>query len=145
MNNETSTEKELLARFQSSDPASALTDLFETYADQIYRLGMQLLGDPSAAEDVVQETFVSAITHRASFEGQSKLGSWLYRIAYNAALGRLRAKHEVPLPEDEPDDDSPVALPRSLIEWNLTPEQLQADGEAGIICRKRSGFTFEKW
>ncbi len=136
MNNETSTEKELLARFQSSDPASALTDLFETYADQIYRLGMQLLGDPSAAEDVVQETFVSAITHRASFEGRSKLGSWLYRIAYNAALGRLRAKHEVPLPEDEPDDDSPVALPRSLIEWNLTPEQLQADGEAGDHLQK---------
>ncbi len=53
----------------------------------------------------MQETFISAITHRERFEGRSKLSSWLYRIAYNAALGRLRAKHEEPLPEEEPDDE----------------------------------------
>ena len=104
MNNEPTTEKELLAKFQSTDPSLALTELFETYADPIYRLAIQLVGDPAVAEDVVQETFISAITHRNSFEGRSKISSWLYRIAYNAALGRLRARHEEPLPEDEPDD-----------------------------------------
>jgi RNA polymerase sigma-70 factor, ECF subfamily len=130
MNINTTSEKDLLALFQSSDPAVALTELFETYADPIYRLAVQLLGDPTAAEDVVQETFVSALTHRTSFEGRSKLSSWLYRIAYNAALGRLREKRTEPLPEDEPDDDSPLPLPRSLVEWDLTPEQLQADDEA---------------
>ncbi|HEX7555329.1 MAG TPA: sigma-70 family RNA polymerase sigma factor [Leptolinea sp.] len=136
MSNETISENDLLGRFQSSDPTSALAELFEAYADPIYRLSIQLVGDPSAAEDVVQETFVSAITHREGFEGRSKLSSWLYRIAYNAALGKLRAKHEEPLPEEEPDDDSPAPLPRSLVDWELTPEQLQANGEAADYMEK---------
>src|SRR5512133_2238520 len=136
MSNETISESDLLARFQSTDPTSALAELFEAYADPIYRLAIQLVGDPSAAEDVVQETFISAITHREGFEGRSKLSSWLYRIAYNAALGKLRAKHEEPLPEEEPDDDSPAPLPRSLIDWDLTPEQLQANGEAADYMEK---------
>ncbi len=136
MDKEPTSEAELLEGFQSSDPAPVLTELFETYADPIYRLAMQLLGDPAAAEDVVQETFVSAITHREGFEGRSKISSWLYRIAYNAALGRLRARKEEPLPEDEPDDDSPAPLPHSLVEWDVTPEQLQMDREASVYMQK---------
>jgi RNA polymerase sigma-70 factor, ECF subfamily len=136
MNDKTNSENDLLVRFKSSDPDSALTELFEAYADPIYRLAVQLLGDPHAAEDVVQETFVSALTHRETFEGRSKLSSWLYRIAYNAALGRLRARHEEPLPEEEPDDDAPVPLPRSLVEWTMTPEQMQADSEAADYMQK---------
>lgn len=135
MSIETATEKDLLARFRSSDPSSALAELFEAYADPIYRLAMQLLGDPSSAEDVVQETFISAITHRETFEGRSKLSSWLYRIAYNAAMGRLRAKQEEPLPEDEPDEESPAPLPRNLVDWNLTPEQLQQNSEAAEVMQ----------
>jgi RNA polymerase sigma-70 factor (ECF subfamily) len=136
MNDKTNDESDLVAGFKSSDPARALTDLFEAYADPIYRLAVQLLGDPSAAEDVVQETFTSAITHRETFEGRSKISSWLYRIAYNAAMGRLRARHEEPLQEDEPDDDTPASLPRSLVEWNLTPEQMLADAEAADQMEK---------
>ena len=136
MSNEAATENELLIRFQSSDPSSAIAELFETYADPIYRLAMQLLGDPAGAEDVVQETFISAITHRESFEGRSKLSSWLYRIAYNAAIGRLRARQMEPLPEDEPDDESPAPLPHSLVDWNLTPEQLHQDSEAAEVLQK---------
>ncbi len=135
MSNEATTENELLTRFQSSDPSSAIAELFETYADPIYRLAMQLLGDPAAAEDVVQETFISAITHRESFEGRSKLSSWLYRIAYNAAIGRLRARQTEPLPEEEPDDESPAPMPHSLVDWNLTPEQLHQDSEAAEVLQ----------
>ena len=136
MINEATTENELLIRFQSSDPSSAIAELFETYADPIYRLAIQLLGDPAAAEDVVQETFISAITHRESFEGRSKLSSWLYRIAYNAAIGRLRARQTEPLPEEEPDDESPAPMPHSLVDWNLTPEQLHQDSEAAEVLQK---------
>jgi RNA polymerase sigma-70 factor (ECF subfamily) len=136
MSSSISSESDLLARFQSSDPSSALAELFEAYADPIYRLAIQLLGDPSGAEDVVHETFISAITHRDTFEGRSKLSSWLYRIAYNAAMGRLRARQEEPLPEDEPDDEAPVPLPHNFVEWNLTPEQLQQDSEAAEVMQK---------
>lgn len=111
--------------------SQALTALFEAYADRIYRLALGVLRDPAAAEDIVQETFLSALTHMGRFEGRSSLGTWLYRIGYNASLDRLRRRQEEPLPPDEPADESGAAipLPRSLVEWSLTPENRLAENE----------------
>ena len=118
-----------LDALRSRDP-QALAALFEAYADRIYRLALSLLRDPSAAEDIVQETFVSAMTHLDRFEGRSSLGTWLYRVGYNASLDWLRRRRDEPLPADEPGDESDaVPLPRSLVEWTLTPESRQAEGE----------------
>ena len=113
-----------------SGDSQALAALFEAYADRIYRLALSLLRDPAAAEDIVQETFVSAMTHLDRFEGRSSVGTWLYRVGYNASLDRLRRRREEPLPPDEPGDEGDaVPLPRSLVEWRLTPESRQAEGE----------------
>jgi RNA polymerase sigma-70 factor, ECF subfamily len=107
----------------------AVAALFEAYADRIYRLALSLLRDPAAAEDIVQETFLQAITHLDRFEGRSSLGTWLYRIAHNASVDRLRRRPEVPLPA-EADDDAPVPMPQSLIDWAWTPEEILGDTEA---------------
>ena len=119
-----------LDALRAGDPA-ALAALFEAFADRIYRLALSVLRDPAAAEDIVQETFVSAITHLDRFEGRSSLGTWLYRVAYNASLDYLRRRREEPLPADEPEDEAgeAIPLPRSLVEWTVTPEQRLADGE----------------
>jgi len=119
---------------RAGDPA-ALSLLFETYADRVYRLAIGLLRDPSAAEDIVQVTFLSAMTHLDRFEGRSSLGTWLYRVAYNASIDRLRRPTDEPLPPDEPDPDEDPAtgavlpLPRSIVNWAGTPEQWLADRE----------------
>jgi len=121
-----------LMEMARSDPQRALAALFEAYADRVYRLALSILADPASAEDVVQDTFLSALTHLDSFEGRSQLSTWLHRIAYNAAVSRLRRKPESPLPEDEPGEtgeDAPI-MPRSLVEWRLTPEELSAGSEA---------------
>ena len=129
MGSTTSTPDISLDALRSGDP-QALAALFEAYADRIYRLALSLLRDPSAAEDIVQETFVSAITHLDRFEGRSSLGTWLYRVGYNASLDWLRRRRDEPLPPDEPGDEGEtVPLPRSLVEWTLTPESRQAEGE----------------
>lgn len=117
---------------RSGDP-TALSVLFEVYADRIYRLALGILRDPAASEDIVQETFLSAITHLDRFEGRSSLGTWLYRVAYNASIDRLRRRTEEPLPPDEPDDypetGAVFPLPRSIIDWAGAPERWQADRE----------------
>ena len=118
-----------LDALRSGDP-HALAALFEAYADRIYRLALSLLRDPAAAEDIVQETFVSAMTHLDRFEGRSSLGTWLYRVGYNASLDWLRRRKDLPLPPDEPEDEGDAfPLPRSLVEWTLTPERRLAEGE----------------
>jgi len=112
---------------RAGDP-QALAGLFEIHADRVYRLAFGLLRERQAAEDVVQETFLSAMTHLAQFEGRSSLGTWLYRVAYNASLTRLRARPNEPLPPDEPEPGEPP-LPRALVEWDQTPEEMLLDAE----------------
>lgn len=114
----------LLQALQAGD-SSAFSTLFETYADRLYRLAMGLVQQPEEAEDVVQETFIKAITHLDQFEGRSNLGTWLYRVAYNASLDRLRQREVSPLPDDGPyeEDETQLPMPELLVEWH-TPEDL---------------------
>lgn len=117
-----------LDTLRAGDP-QAVAALFEAYADRVYRLALSLLRDPAAAEDIVQETFLQALTHLDRFEGRSSLGTWLYRIAHNASVDRLRRRVEEPLPA-EADDDAAAPMPRSFIDWAWTPEEILGDSES---------------
>ena len=118
-----------LAALQAGDPA-AFEQLFEANADRLYRLAFGLLGDPATAEDVVQEAFLAVIKGVATFEGRASLTTWLYRVAYNASIDRLRRKPEEPLPGDEPGDELETAvIPQAFVDWDLTPEQMLANAE----------------
>jgi len=121
-------EPDLLTALRAGDPA-ALAALFEARADQLYRLALSLLRDPAEAEDVVQETFLKALTRLEQFEGRARLDTWLYRVAYNASLDRLRRRAPEPLPEDEPEAEG-GPLPQVIVEWSLTPENRLLDAEA---------------
>ena len=57
---------------------------------RLYRIARSILRNNTEAEDAVQEAYVSAFTHLASFRGKSTLGTWLSRITLNEALARLR-------------------------------------------------------
>ncbi len=96
--------------------------LVDTYSGPIYRLGLRMLGNGLDAEDVLQNTFLSALTHLPEFEGRSSLSTWLYRIAANEALMLIRRKKpEVEL--DEPVSESePVQRPKEFADWSGLPE-----------------------
>lgn len=120
----------MLAVLKSDQPQPALGLLFEKYADQVYHLALGLLRDPDQAEDVVQDTFLAAYSSRLQFEGRSALGTWLYRIAYNAAINRLRAREHQSIPEEDAESDGETApLPKEFVEWRWTPEELLSDQE----------------
>jgi len=70
----------------------AFARLVDAHSDKIYRLALKMLGDQQDAEDVLQETFIKAFNHIDSFEGRSKLSTWLYRIAVNESLMLLRKR-----------------------------------------------------
>ena len=105
-----------------------LADFFELWADRLYGLALRLLGDPAAAEDVVQEAFLKLLANAGRIEGRSRLATWLYRVAYNAALDRLREqKRELPVPEET--DESPLPRPSMLVDFRLSPEAALHDVE----------------
>jgi len=85
------TDKELIALLQENDPLG-YEILVEEYADLVFRAAYRVVQNEQDAEDIMQETFLSVYRKIGKFRGDSKLSSWLYRIASNAALDLVRAK-----------------------------------------------------
>ena len=77
----------------SVNPEEAIPELMDAYGDRIYGLALHLCGEPSAADDLVQETFLRAYRNWPRFEGRSAPLTWLYTIASRACqrLERRRA------------------------------------------------------
>ncbi len=62
--------------------AIGMRGLFEAHADGVYTLGFRVLWDYHAAEDLVQETFVTVSRRLGTFRSEGSPAGWLYRIAY---------------------------------------------------------------
>ena len=84
-------DQQLIGRIQAGDPA-AERQFFETYADRIHRIVYRFVGDPEAAQDCVQETFIRAFDRLGTFRGESALGTWLGAIAVSVAPNALRGR-----------------------------------------------------
>src|SRR5205814_7045266 len=82
-------DAELVRRALGREEA-AVRAIMQANNRRLYRLARGILRNDGEAEDVVQETYVSAFTHLEQFRGDSSLSTWLSRIAMNEALGRLR-------------------------------------------------------
>lgn len=120
----------LLARLRAGDKA-ACAECIEQHAPDVYRLALRLMRSEAEAEEVVQETFLSAFKAIGAFEGRSSLGTWLYRIAHNAALMRLRRAEPDTVPVEAPElDGDGVEVPRQLFDWCCLPEQDYDTAEA---------------
>jgi RNA polymerase sigma-70 factor, ECF subfamily len=81
----------LLARLRAGDNG-AFRELVREQTPLLLRVTRRLLRSEDEARDAVQDAFVAAFRGLANFRGESRLGTWLYRIAVNAALARLRAR-----------------------------------------------------
>ena len=116
-------EKALIARIQSGDKA-ACAECIEIHSPGVYRLALRLMENEAEAEDVMQETFLSAFKAIDSFEGRSGLGTWLYRITYNAAMMRLRRPNPITVSVEETlSPETPMIVPRQLFDWCCLPER----------------------
>jgi RNA polymerase sigma-70 factor (ECF subfamily) len=98
------TDAELAERCLARDE-DAVRELTRRYNQRLYRIARGIVRNDAEAEDVVQETYVRALSGLHKFRGDSALGSWLTRIAINEALGRVRRAR----PVAQVDDDSPHA------------------------------------
>jgi RNA polymerase sigma-70 factor (ECF subfamily) len=116
-----------LAALRRGD-AAAFRQLVETYSPRIYNLALKMLGDPDLAEDILQETFVNAYRAIDRFEGRSHISTWLYRIAHNAVLMRLRKEQRLPDLKSL-EDDVDLDVLSAPDQWDDAPERrlLQAE------------------
>jgi len=103
-------DDDLAARARRGDTA-AFNRLVERYQDQVYSLCLRVLGDPAAAEDATQETFLSAYEALSSYRGGA-FRAWLFRIAANACYDEHRRRQRRPAASlDAVLEQEPAALP----------------------------------
>ncbi len=88
------TEKELIARLKSGDE-EAFNLFFEKYKNTIYNFGLKFCGNTEDASDILQETLLNAFKYIKNFKGESKLSTWLYRIAANACQKKKLSEKNV--------------------------------------------------
>ncbi len=141
---EAHTDAALVDRLRAQDP-SALETLMERHSSRVYRVAFGITRNHPEAEEVVQDVFLTLFRKIDMFEGRAALGTWLYRVAANAALIKRRGKRvamEVSLEDCLPTfrDDGHREGDRAMLiaDWSPTPESELLSGEAREILDRAS-------
>jgi RNA polymerase sigma-70 factor, ECF subfamily len=107
--------------------------LVETYGDRVYRLAMRITGSNEDAEEVAQDALWTAARKISTFKGEAAFGSWLYRIAANAAYQKLRARkakaHEIAMDDVLPAFDEAGRHFEPMADWSDRVDEQALQGE----------------
>jgi RNA polymerase sigma-70 factor (ECF subfamily) len=137
------TDRELVEKAQKGDGAAFAT-LVERHQRQLYRLALRMTGSEADAQEVLQEAFLNAYQKLPLFRGEAQFSSWLYRIAANSALMRLRHKRRAP----DALADQPLELagpkfsaegylePTSTSDWSQRADERMMSGQLGAAINK---------
>jgi len=85
------TDAALVDALRREDPDAA-ERLLDRYGDRVYRLAVRITGSNEDAEEVTQDALWTVARKIGTFKGESAFGSWIYRIAANAAYQKLRTR-----------------------------------------------------
>ena len=98
-------EDQVLISQTLAGQTSAFGELVRKYQNRLFNGMVHMLRNEAEAEDVVQDAFILALTRLETFHGNSAFFTWLYRIAYNVAVSKIRRrKSTVSLTANDNDD-----------------------------------------
>ena len=95
-------ESELIARILDGDE-DAYAPLVDRYKEGLYRHCFKFVRDENEAEDIAHEDFIEAFIHLDRYNPRFRFSTWLYKIATNIALMRLRKRQDRLLYDNELD------------------------------------------
>jgi len=120
--------------------AGAVEGLVGAYGERVYRLANRITGNASDAEEVVQDTLLTASRKIDTFRGTAAFGSWVYRITANTAYQKLRGKrskrNEVSWQDLAPSfDDKGHHMEVTVVDWSKGPKDPAVEGELrSVLC-----------
>ncbi|MCS7192324.1 MAG: sigma-70 family RNA polymerase sigma factor [Armatimonadetes bacterium] len=115
-------EQNLLEQAKQGD-YNAFVKLVEPHERRLYNLALRITGSREDAEDVLQDTLLSALEHLKDFRGDAAFGTWLYRIAMHNAFRLLRQRRSDTISFEEltseriEEEDEPLPHPEFIAEW----------------------------
>ena len=114
--------------------------LVDTYGDRVYRLTYRITGSNEDAEEATQDALWTAARKIDSFKGESQFGSWLYRIAANAAYQKLRTRRtkarEIALDDVLPAVDNEGLHFEPMDDWTPRVDDNAVNGELRDVLEK---------
>ena len=124
----------------------AFERLYREHVGRVYGLCLRMTRDPAMAEDCTQETFINAWKALGRFETRSSLGTWLHRIAVNAALAKRRKASSVvesPLEDDEEtvESDWTLETPVEVNEIEAAIERLPDGARDVLVLHAIYGYS----
>lgn len=109
-----------------SQAAKMFDTLYRDHVDLVYRFAHRLCGEPEAAKDLVQETFLNAYRGFGKFRGDAQISTWLYTIASRACLRMRRRRKGAPERELSLEEFIPTSEGEFRLQIpidNLSPEE----------------------
>jgi RNA polymerase sigma-70 factor, ECF subfamily len=137
----------------------AFGELVLRYQDRLYHAALRIADTPDDAYDVVQDAFLNAYQSLASFKGDAEFFTWLYRIAFNAAISQKRKRKTTASldagrngkPIAEPVDDSHGIVPGETMEQGEEEAKLHAairklstEHRAVLVMKDIDGLKYEE-
>ena len=75
-----------------NNDVAAFSKLIDKHKEMVFTVAVRILRNREDAEEIAQDTFIKAYKSLKTFKRESKFSTWLYRIAYNAAISKTRKK-----------------------------------------------------
>ena len=121
-------DKQLVSRAQMGD-LQAFETLTTRYEQRVYSLALRMLRQEQDAEDVTQQTFLSALENLKGFRGAASFSTWLLRIATHAALKIIRKRKGLPTvsldaSSETTESEGDIPHPEYIADWRDSPEEL---------------------
>ena len=149
------TSEEDLIQATLAGDTDAYGQLVNRFKDRLFNAMLNVVGNYDEAEDVVQDSFVQAYVKLHTFQGNSKIFTWLYRIAFNNALSRGRRRRaELSIeqsreltgtdPEDRTESpDQPLMRQEKIAIVHAALQQLTEEHRAILVLREMQDTSYE--
>jgi RNA polymerase sigma-70 factor, ECF subfamily len=126
-------DQELVRRAQAGE-LDAFEALTTRYEQRVFSLARRMLRQEQDAEDVTQQTFLSALENLKGFRGEASFATWLFRIATHAALKVIRKRKgletvSLEAASEGADHADTLPHPEFIADWRQSPEQLVHQNE----------------
>jgi RNA polymerase sigma-70 factor (ECF subfamily) len=123
----------LVKRAQAGDE-QAFATLFQQHKTRVYSVCLLMTKDVAEAEDLTQEAFLQVFRAIGSFRGEAAFSTWLYRVAVNTVLMRLRRRKSPPTVSL----DEPVSTDSPSLRRDFGKNDLELSGVVDRIALRRA-------
>ena len=134
-----------LIRDAAAGDLAAFEQLVRAYQQHVWRFLRRLLGDPTVAEDVTQETFLRVFRRLSTFTFEAKFSTWVFQIARNAGIDELRSRQRrTRLESVAPPRRPSAAPPEARAEIEAALASLPVDLREAVVLVEVVGLRYHE-